>query len=109
MKYKNFILAAFIMTFGLVTLSGQQTQKVNKTEQVVKSQTVELNVTGMSCQKGCADGIDKKLKSTEGIIKSKTSFDKSTSKIQFDPSKINVQQIIALIADKGYKASVVSK
>lgn len=49
--------------------------------------SLQLRVEGMSCQAGCANGIDSMLKQQEGIVKSKTTFDSSASDILFDKAK----------------------
>jgi len=81
-----------------------QSAPVNTKKQKTTEQKIVLTIEGMSCQKGCVDGIDHTLRGTNGIIKSKTQFEKSTSVITFNPHIISKQEIIAIIQDKGYKA-----
>ena len=94
-------------------LAGQQNESFAQakvtTAQEAKSNVkkVELSVSGMSCQRGCADGIDKKLNMTYGVVRSKTNFEKEKSVVTFDPSVITVEQIIQVIKDKGYEAKVI--
>ncbi|AFL85369.1 cation transport ATPase [Belliella baltica DSM 15883] len=71
-----------------------------------KTQVLQLTVEGMSCQEGCANGIDNLLKQQDGIIKSKTIFDTSSSEIHYDKSKISEKQIIALIEKRGFKTKI---
>lgn len=68
--------------------------------------SVEIIVGGMSCQKGCADGIDKKLKSVEGIIKSRTKIETGICKVTFDDQKIQLDRILKIIEEKGYSAKL---
>ncbi|MBK6362453.1 MAG: heavy-metal-associated domain-containing protein [Saprospiraceae bacterium] len=110
MKTKWVVFLFFLFSFLMVGNTGySQSEQITKKESTAKSsKKIELKISGMSCQKGCADGIDKKLRLTEGIIKSKTSFEKSKSVITFNPLKISVEEIIKKISDFGYQATLVS-
>ena len=68
--------------------------------------SVEIIVGGMSCQKGCADGIDKKLKTVSGILKSKTKLETGICKVTYDDQKIKLQAILDIIVEKGYTAKL---
>lgn len=68
--------------------------------------TIELKVDGMTCQQGCADGIDRKFKTVKGVKKSTTSLKSGTSKITYDPSTIDIKSLISIIEDRGYTASI---
>ena len=75
MSTLNKILLLLIFSVTCLLHSSQlpaqlATGEMKKTE-LQKSRTVELSVTGMTCQKGCADGIDKKLKKTPIYLCSK--------------------------------------
>jgi len=71
----------------------------SKPENIIK---IELTVSGMSCQEGCANRIDKELNSTFGIIQSRTSFKKSQSVVSYDASLITKEEIFSIIKKKGY-------
>ena len=97
------------MCCGVLVLGSQakaQSQEKKEAEEMEKTQdntaSLQLRVEGMSCQAGCANGIDSMLKQQEGIVKSKTTFDSSTSDIVFDKAKISEEQIIRLIEAKGF-------
>ena len=66
--------------------------------------TVKIEVKGMSCQLGCANGIDAILRETNGIVKSETSFDNSSSEVTFEDTKINLAEIIKIIEKTGFQA-----
>ena len=74
-----------------------------------ETKTVTLEVIGMSCQKGCADGLDAKFSTVNGIISSETSFAESTSKITYNPKAITEKEVIKVVTAKGFKASVQKK
>ena len=100
-----------ILTIMMVFPTFMIAQKVSdqKVQASHKIERATLSVTGMSCQKGCADGIDKQLMKTYGIVKSKTSFDKSKTEVSFDPQIITLEQIMTIIEDRGYKAKKMKK
>lgn len=76
------------------------------TEQQQSYKKVEIAVKEMSCQKGCADGIDKKLKTVDGIIRSRTKFETGICIVTFDDKKISAQEIVKIIEKHGCPASV---
>lgn len=105
---QSFLVIAIFTFFHQGIALGQNKTTVSSTAQS-NVKKVELAVTGMSCQKGCADGIDKKLNMTYGIVKSKTYFEKEKSVITYDPAIISVPEIIKIIKDKGYEATLMTK
>ncbi len=66
--------------------------------------TVKIDVKGMTCQLGCANGLDTTLRQVNGIVKSQTSFDNSSSEVTFDDTKINPGEIIEIIEKRGFQA-----
>ncbi len=103
----SIVLLVFFVGIVGTPLYGQTAPKksvTTSTKEIVKS--VELAVSGMTCQMGCADGIDRKLKKVAGIISSKTLLETGICKVTYDESKININQIIDVIKDRGYEAKV---
>lgn len=105
-----FLLGSLVLPAGTVKAQSSKSS-TNKPEQnpskkMEKIKTIKVEVRGMSCQEGCANGIDASLKNVAGIIKSKTSFDRSSSEITFDDTKISEKEILAIIEKKGFKAKL---
>jgi copper chaperone len=103
----------FLMSLGTLLLNlnvNAQSQSDQNATQMEKNQenteTLKLKVKGMSCQAGCANGIDRMLGQQEGIVESKTTFDSGTSEVKFDKSKISDKEIVALIEERGFKVKV---
>ncbi len=69
--------------------------------------TVVLKVEDLDCS-SCVINIDGILEDTTGIDEAKTSFIKEKTSVTFDTSKIKVQEIINLINQTGYKASLIN-
>lgn len=81
--------------------------KKQVSEQTDKKTTkLELTVAGMSCQAGCADGIDHLLSGREGVVKSNTTYATGISSIWYDQAIISEKEIIELIGKRGFKATV---
>jgi copper chaperone len=72
--------------------------------QAVRGAKLLLEIEGMSCQRGCADGIDAKLKKTTGILSSRTVFETGRSTVEYDESQIKKQAILDIILSMGFKA-----
>jgi len=101
-----FVFLAVNLFNPVVSLAQTPGKTESKASGKTAVKTVELDVEGMTCQKGCADGIDKKLNKTAGIKQSTTVQKTGLSKITYDPKVISVKQIIKIIEDRGYKAKV---
>lgn len=101
MKYVNFLLSIAILSFFLVACK----------EQEKKTEKVTLNVTGMTCEIGCARTIQSKLSKKEGVKKAEVSFKDNTAVIEYDPAKVSTADLSSFIGNIGggdnYKASEV--
>ncbi len=108
---KTFFIALLCMA-SLFLSQEIKAQEVAKGKKEVSEQTdkkatkLELTVEGMSCQAGCADGIDHLLSSREGIVKTKTTYETGISSICYDQAIISEKEIIELIGKRGFKATV---
>lgn len=103
----GFLIIGCLLSQNVVSAQAQAKEKEVAKEQIEMTGTeIRLSVEGMTCQAGCADGIDKALGSKEGVTKCKTTYSTGSSVIWYDKDVITEKEIIALIADKGFKASV---
>lgn len=69
------------------------------------NKTVRLNIEGMHCD-SCAIGIQMVLEHTEGVLKSFVDYEKKLAEVEFDESKVKIEDIIKAIEGLKYKASV---
>jgi copper chaperone len=103
----------FLMSLGMLLLNldvNAQSQKSQKMEANKENvETLQLEVKGMSCQAGCANGLDIMLGQQEGIVESKTTFTSSSSEIKYDKSKVSEKDIVALIEERGFKTEAVKE
>ena len=68
---------------------------------------IQLNIEGMHCD-SCAIGIQMVLQNTEGVLKSFVDYGKKSAEVEFDESKIKVENIIKAIEELNYKANIIS-
>lgn len=108
--FKSLLASIFFFLCGSYEVIAQNTAKSpNKEVTQTSVKTIDLLVDGMTCQKGCADGIDKKLKTVSGVLKSRTKLDTGISSITYDETKIKVTQLISIIEERGYTAKIAVK
>lgn len=106
MKHFLFILSLLVCSPNASLATSKSTNTIIKFVYQNNIRSVEIIVSGMRCQRGCADGIDKKLKTVPGILKSKTNIETGICKVTFDDQKINIENILDIIAEKGYTAKL---
>ena len=107
------LLTGTTLAFSGNTASAMDQKNENQIEFKIQKEMTEkilhLKIKCMHCQSGCANGIDTMLKEQKGIIKSETSFDKSSSIIEYDPKQISEEKILSLIKDRGFEVEVVTE
>lgn len=67
---------------------------------------IQLKITGMHCTSCCLN-IDGELEDTEGIKESNTSYAKAQTEVVFDSDKVKQEEIIKIIENVGYEASII--
>lgn len=95
-----FILAlATIFSFSSCKkdLEKVEAKEVKKEIAIADLETVSLNVTGMTCQIGCAKKIQSDLSKKDGVASAKVIFKDSTATIEYDKNKTSKEDLIAFI------------
>lgn len=64
-------------------------------------QTITLPVTGMTCA-NCAANIERGVKKLDGVKETNVNFASEQAAVSFDPSLLDVKDIIGKIKDSGY-------
>lgn len=114
MKLYKIIL---VLALGVFSLSAckQEVKKETETPKKVLAQnpkSVSLNISGMTCEIGCARLIQSKLSKKEGVQTAKVIFKDSTATVAYDANTISKKEIIDFIdgiADGHmYKASEIT-
>lgn len=63
----------------------------------------KLKVSGMHCG-SCAVGVDDALEELDGVERSSTSFARARTKLEYDETKIGLEEVRSVIAGLGYEA-----
>lgn len=63
----------------------------------------EIKVKGMSCQH-CVSSVEKALNGLDGVSECSVSLDEEKADIQYDDSKVNLNQLKKAIEEAGYTA-----
>jgi copper chaperone len=74
-------------------------------ETVAETQTVHLAISGMYCQ-GCADGIQAALGRIPGVNACTVTYTDSLAVLSVDPTVITVPELIQVVEDTGYEATL---
>ncbi|MEI6042920.1 MAG: cation transporter [Chloroflexota bacterium] len=68
----------------------------------------KFQIEGMHCT-SCALLIDEELEEVKGVRRSKTSYAKQISEIEYDEEEVSEAKLVELIAQVGYKVKKPSK
>ncbi len=82
----------FTMIFGMGIVAQAQESK-NKSN----IRTVKLNVSGMTCEKGCANRIENSIYKKKGVKECDVNFDKKVATIVYDEKKITKEELVKII------------
>ena len=74
----------------------------------IKSERVDLPITGMTCA-ACANRIEKKLNKQKGVEKASVNFSTSKATVNFDATKTSISDLINTVKDVGYDTAGTSK
>lgn len=66
---------------------------------------ITLKLTGMHCT-SCSVLIDTVLEELSGVKRAKTSYAEQKVEVEFDPSKVEVNEMIKTIKTEGYEATI---
>ena len=93
------IFFVVVVALSVLTACKNEIKKEQRsTEQTAtNTQNVSLNISGMTCEIGCAKTIQSKLSKREGIIEAKVIFKDSLATIAYDANKISKQEIIGFV------------
>jgi periplasmic mercuric ion binding protein len=98
MKIQKIIFTVLLAVF---TLSACNTESKKTTEVKIsktpKLEKVAINISGMTCEIGCAKTIQSKLSKKAGITSAKVIFKDSLGLVEYDANTISAKDINAFI------------
>ena len=68
-------------------------------------QTVTIGISGMTCG-GCVRSVGKVLKALDGVAKAEVSLDKNNAVVEYDPGKVQVEQLKRSVEEAGYEVTL---
>ena len=89
-------LTFLVLFLGLINVSFQDTNTI-KNQSKGDLKHLEVKITGMTCEIGCARTIESKISKMEGVKYSKVIFAKSLGQFSYDPNVTNAKKIIQKI------------
>lgn len=98
MKFQKIFIVVLMAIFTLSACNSESKKspkiEVAKTPKIEK---VALNISGMTCEIGCAKLIQSKLSKKAGIVAAKVIFKDSLGLIEFDANTISSKEITTFI------------
>ena len=95
------LMGAFFAACNQTTPVQEQTPAA-QTVNVAAIKTIELHVTGMTCE-GCENTVKEAVNKIGGVTESNASFQKEAAIVSFDTTMTNLATITKTIDDLGYK------
>lgn len=109
MRTKNIIVSLAIICMIITGCKNEEKQAALPVEKA----KVALNISGMTCEIGCAKTIQSKLSKKEGVLDAKVIFADSIATIEFDANKTSEKDLITFVNGIAggdlYKASINNK
>ena len=93
------------LLFSLLVSISAMSSPFFSMAQAAESQTVTLDVPGMTC-KFCPITIRKALKKVPGVTDAKADFESKSATVTFDPDKTSVEVLIKATANAGYPSTL---
>ena len=102
MKPKLFLLALLISSISISSCSfndAKTNTKASKNEvaKILKTESVSLAISGMTCEIGCAKTIQSKLSKKEGVSDAEVVFTDSIATITFNSNKTSAEDLSSFI------------
>jgi len=99
---KGFCFVIFLAVFLISCNVGSEKKADHQVVEVKKDlpkkmSNIEVEITGMTCEIGCAKLIQSKLYKTEGVSFAEVSFKNANGKITYDANKISNGELKKII------------
>lgn len=96
---------------GGFTAKGLETEEINGAKETKQEQEdykeelgkMSLKISGMSCA-SCAQGVEKALKSINGVEEVNVNFASQKAQIKYQPQQVNTADFIEVVRKAGYEA-----
>lgn len=110
MKVINKFMFLLLASVIFVSCQGKDSKEEPVTADI---RTVEIDISGMTCEIGCAKLIQSKLYKTEGVSFAEVSFSDSTGVVSFDANRLTENDLKKVVEAAGggelYRVRRISK
>lgn len=98
-RYIFTLVVVFALTFTACKEEAKkaETPQVNTEVTIAQMETVSLNISGMTCEIGCAKKIQSDLSKADGVASAKVIFTDSLATVQFDANTTSKENLIKLV------------
>ena len=98
MKFTRILAIICITTFSLTACKTDSKKKPETTEiSAPNPQKLAFNISGMTCEIGCAKTIQSKLSKKAGITSAKVVFTDSIAMVEYNASAISQEEITSFV------------
>ena len=99
MKFQKIIYVFALASFTLLACKteSKKTPVVNKAQATPNPKKMAFNISGMTCEIGCAKTIQSKLSKKEGITKATVIFNDSIGYVEYDANAISAEDISSFV------------
>lgn len=98
MKLKSLFALALAGLFFVACKQTDAEPTANATAEVAgKIETASFSIDGMSCAVGCANTLEKKLATAEGVQKASVDFEKKVASVDYDSAKTSPETLAAIV------------
>ena len=87
-------LSTLMVSCGGDSQSGDQNNVTNVASEMA---SLKADISGMTCEVGCAKTIEKMLSETEGVVSAKVDFEKKAAFVDYDKAKVSEADLLAAI------------
>lgn len=102
------ILVIGLLLFPYVVPMNSQASVATPATAPVKTEKVVLSVQGMTCN-GCVLTVRGSLKKVDGVKTADVTLDPPIAVVEYDPSKVDVNQLIKATTNAGYPSKLKEK
>jgi copper chaperone len=67
-------------------------------------ESIVIKVGGMSCG-GCVNSVTGLLEALPGVARASVSLEQGAAQVEYDPTRVQREQMLAAIEDAGFEAS----
>jgi len=98
MKFQRIIIILLVATFSITACNTESKKAPEaKIETSPNPQKLAFNISGMTCEIGCARTIQSKLSKKNGVTSAKVIFKDSIGMVEFDANTISKEDITSFV------------